>query len=266
VTRPAQTLLSAGVRERLCCPVCRQRLTASEDSFTCTSPSCGSVFPIVGGVPVLLNEAASVFSIDDFVQQRNTTFHLNARTIERILHRLLTFLPDISQSVGAAQNYGMFRTLVLRQTASPRVLVIGGSILGEGMEELVNDPRIELVATDVSMGPLTTLICDSHDLPFDNETFDGAIVQAVLEHVVDPRRCVEEIHRVLKPQGLVYAETPFVQQVHMGGYDFTRFTHSGHRRLFRNFGEIASGPVCGPGMALAWSYQYFLLSSPNPES
>ncbi len=58
----------------------------------------------------------------------------------------------------------------------------------------------------------------------------------------------------------MYAETPFMQQVHMGRYDFTRFTHSGHRRVFRRFDEIASGPVCGPGMALAWSYQYFLLS------
>jgi hypothetical protein len=51
-----------------------------------------------------------------------------------------------------------------------------------------------------------------------------------------------------------------MQQVHMGRYDFTRFTHLGHRRLFRRFEEIDSGAVCGPGMALAWSYQYFLLS------
>jgi len=28
----------------------------------------------------------------------------------------------------------------------------------------------------------------------------------------------------------------------------------------RHFDEIDSGPICGPGMALAWSYQYFLLS------
>jgi hypothetical protein len=51
-----------------------------------------------------------------------------------------------------------------------------------------------------------------------------------------------------------------MQQVHMGRYDFTRFTHLGHRRLFRKFEEIESGAACGPAMALAWSYQYFLLS------
>jgi hypothetical protein len=71
---------------------------------------------------------------------------------------------------------------------------------------------------------------------------------------------VDEIHRVLKQNGLVYAETPFMQQVHMGQYDFTRFTHLGHRRLFRRFDEVESGPVVGPGVALAWAYKYFLLS------
>jgi SAM-dependent methyltransferase len=93
-----------------------------------------------------------------------------------------------------------------------------------------------------------------------DSTFDGVVVQAVLEHVVDPGRCVEEMCRVLKDEGLVYAETPFLQQVHGGPYDFTRFTHLGHRRLFRNFVEINSGATAGSGTALAWAYQYFLLS------
>lgn len=31
-------------------------------------------------------------------------------------------------------------------------------------------------------------------------------------------------------------------------------------RLFRYFSEIESGAVCGSGMALAWTYRYFLLS------
>jgi hypothetical protein len=58
----------------------------------------------------------------------------------------------------------------------------------------------------------------------------------------------------------MYAETPFVLQVHMRQYDFTRYTHLGHRRLFRNFEEIKSGPCGGPGMSLAWSYTWFMRS------
>ena len=132
--------------------------------------------------------------------------------------------------------------------------------MGQGMEPLVNNSKIELVESDVSFGTRTGIICDAHDIPFEDGSFDGVIVQAVLEHVVDPYRCCEEIHRVLNAQGLVYSETPFMQQVHGGRYDFTRFTYLGHRRLFRKFEEIDSGAICGPGSALAWSYMYFLLS------
>jgi len=157
-------------------------------------------------------------------------------------------------------NYQKFTELLVKQNENPKVLIVGGSVVGQGMEALFSDPSIELIETDVAFGPRISVICDAHNMPFDNSSFDGVIVQAVLEHVVDPIRCVEEIHRVLKNDGLVYSETPFIQQVHLGKYDFTRFTHLGHRRLFRKFEEICSGPVCGSGMALAWSYQYFLLS------
>ena len=45
---------------------------------------------------------------------------------------------------------------------------------------------------------------------------DGVIVQAVLEHVLDPRTVAAEVERVLRPRGMVYAETPLMQQVHEG--------------------------------------------------
>ena len=37
-------------------------------------------------------------------------------------------------------------------------------------------------------------------------------------------------------------------------------SRSGTLHPLRRFEETASGPVCGPGMALAWSLEYFLLS------
>src|SRR5215510_10564531 len=253
--------LSESIQSRLRCPSCRSPLSVTADCARCHNPACTARFPVLDGIPILINEKNSVFSIDDFVQGRNTTFVLKQSRWKALLEHLLALTPDNTLAVHADRNYRLLRDLLLGDNRAPQVLVLGGSILGEGMPSLVRDaPSIELIGTDVSFGPLTTLICDAHDIPFDDATFDAVVVQAVLEHVVDPRRCVEEIHRVLKAGGLVYAETPFIQQVHMGRYDFARFTHSGHRRLFRQFSEIRSGPVCGPGMALAWSYQYFLLS------
>ena len=253
-----QIRISQTVQELLRCPICRAKLKQAGQQFECTDSECNTHFPIVDGIPVLLNEQSSVFSLDDFVSYRKTFFsNTRENKLKKAIHR---FIPTISKNIKGSENYSRLSDLLLVQSSSPRILVAGGSILGQGMESLANNTSLDLVESDVSFGPHTMLICDAHDIPFEDGSFDGVIVQAVLEHVVDPYRCVEEIHRVLNEQGVVYAETPFMQQVHGGRYDFTRFTHLGHRRLFRRFEEIDSGAVCGPGMALAWSYQYFLLS------
>jgi SAM-dependent methyltransferase len=119
-------------------------------------------------------------------------------------------------------------------------------------------PASRIVGSDLFLYPATNVVCDAQRIPFADETFDGVTVIAVLEHVADPERAVAEIHRVLRPGGIVLAETPFMQQVHGGAFDFTRYTDLGHRRLFRRFEEIERGACGGPGMALAWAYRYFL--------
>ena len=253
-----QVRLSLRAQELLRCPICRAKLARTAQHYACTNTACNTAFPIVDGIPVLLNEQASLFSVDDFVSNRSTFF--GAAPQNGLTRTIRDFLPALGKNIRGRGNYARLAELLIRQSGSQRILVVGGSILGQSMQSLAGNPSLELVETDVSFGPRTMLICDAHDIPFADGSFDAVIAQAVLEHVVDPHRCVAEIHRVLNAQGVVYAETPFMQQVHAGRYDFARFTHLGHRRLFRMFQEIDSGAVCGPGMALAWSYQYFLMS------
>jgi SAM-dependent methyltransferase len=119
---------------------------------------------------------------------------------------------------------------------------------------------VELIESDVYFGPRTRLVCDATDLPFEDGSIDGVVVQAVLGNVIDPERAADEIWRVLRPHGLVYVETAFMQQVYLGRYDFTRYSQLGLRRLLRRFTEVHSGTQGGPGMASAWSYQYLLWS------
>jgi uncharacterized protein YbaR (Trm112 family)/SAM-dependent methyltransferase len=251
--------ISESIHQMLRCPICKNNLELinQNQQFHCTDERCNYYFPILQGVPCLINEKSSIFLIDDFIQSKSLFFNLQKNKIKDRLQRIG---PTISTNTKARENYKRFAQQLLERSPNPMVLVLGGSILGQGMKTMLSFPAIKFIESDVSFGPRTMLICDAHDIPFRNETFDGVIAQAVLEHVVDPYHCVEEIHRVLKKDGLIYAETPFIQQVHGRQYDFTRFTHLGHRRLFRQFEQIESGAVCGPGMALAWSYQYFLLS------
>lgn len=241
-------------KEYLACPRCKQAFNLDE-GYLCKH--CDIAFPEVNNVPVLINEANSVFRLDDFTQSRNTTY---GGPLSRWYRVVAAMTPSISVNPGSARNYSSFFDKLRKMNDRPRILVIGGAVLGKGMDLAQMGDDFELVETDVSFGERTGLICDAHDLPFVSDSFDGVIAQAVLEHVIDPHRCVSELFRVLRPNGLVYAETPFMQQVHMGRYDFLRFSHLGHRRLFRDFDEIASGPVGGPGMALAWAWAFFLRS------
>jgi SAM-dependent methyltransferase len=139
----------------------------------------------------------------------------------------------------------------------PLILVIGGGEIGNGAQALYADPNVTVVGTDIYKSELTQFVSDGHQLPLADASVHGVWIQAVLEHVLTPSDVVAEIHRVLVPYGLVYAETPFMQQVHEGAYDFTRFTPSGHRWLFRWFEEIESGITRGPGSVLIWSLRYF---------
>ena len=78
------------------------------------------------------------------------------------------------------------------QLARPGTAVVGAGLLGRGMDELAANDQIELIETDVVPTSRTAVICDAHDLPFADASMDGAVLQAVLEHVVDPYRCVAE--------------------------------------------------------------------------
>jgi SAM-dependent methyltransferase len=233
----------------LCCPLCRAPLHEEGSELRCSSASCGRGFPIVDGAPALLGGDFSLFDPP-----------AAARPRPRRPAWLRRLLPRLSRNPVTRRNYRRFVDRLLARGPRPRVLVVGGGRAGEGMARALADPRVEWVETDVAPGERARLFCDAHRVPFEDASFDGLVFQAVLEHVLEPERAVAEAWRTLVPGGLLYAETPFLQQVHAGAYDFTRYTHLGHRRLFRRFEEIDSGAAGGPGMALAWAWRGFCTS------
>jgi len=238
------------------CPACHGAPLAAEGrSLTC--PACLRRYPMVNDVPILINDDNSVFAVADYAtahaytgasygEATDSHYGLRAR-YRRAVHRLSEF--------GIARD-GLDVARALQQfcddrPAPPRILVIGAGSRRYPV-------AAEVHYTDVAFSQGVAAIVDAHDLPYADDTFDFVVAIAVLEHVADPQRVVAEIWRVLTPEGRVFAETPFLQPVHMGAHDFTRFTPLGHRRLFRRFAEIGSGLALGPGAAAGWSLRMVL--------
>ena len=77
----------------------------------------------------------------------------------------------------------------------------------------------------------------SEPLPFEDGSFDNAVIKDVLEHVPDPAATVREVYRVLKPGGLVFASSPDAQRWVWNDYTHRRpFTRKGFRLLFVDHG------------------------------
>lgn len=235
-------------------PVNGARLRRNGDTLVDETDPASS-FASVGDAPVLVDFSRSVFSRSDLLDSKAESRVVRPRMAgaKVAVKRLLSPAKPVT-----AQNVDEFVRLLLIDNPHPLVLVVGGGTVGQGMAALYDHPDIRVLALDVYASPLAQLIADAHQIPLASDSVDGVVAQAVLEHVLEPDTVVAEIWRVLKPGGLVYAETPFLQHVHEGAYDFTRFTAGGHRWLFRRFEAIRSGVCGGAGTQLLWSIDYFV--------
>lgn len=216
--------------------------------------AAGVAFPVVHGQPVLLDFSESVVSREWFAkEQENYSLIGVRRGLLRTIKGRLFGTENVS-----SRNFARLRELLGAAAGQPVVLMVGAATKGMGTDVLYSDTSIRQIAFDVYPSMLTNFVADAHKIPLASNSVDAVCIQAVLEHVLDPQQVVAEVGRVLKPGGLVYAETPFMQQVHEGAYDFTRFTELGHRWLWRNFKTLDRGALGGPGLSLYWAVKYFL--------
>lgn len=107
---------------------------------------------------------------------------------------------------------------------------------GQGNRGTYEPLGYDYIALDVSFnsqqrGPGAAdidLVADSHRLPLRTASVEAVICTAVLEHVYCPPLVVREIHRVLKPGGLLIGNCSFLEAEH-----FDSQYHHTHLGLFR---------------------------------
>jgi SAM-dependent methyltransferase len=74
----------------------------------------------------------------------------------------------------------------------------------ERFEQYLGD---NYITADIE-SPLAKVKMDLHDIPFEDNSFDVVFCNHVLEHVRDDVRCMQEIRRVLKPDGFALCQSP----------------------------------------------------------
>lgn len=111
-----------------------------------------------------------------------------------------------------------------------RVLDVGGGArFQKGMsafESLFLHTSYETM--DVSLDYSPDIVGDIHSIPLTDSSIDAIICRSVLEHVKDPQKAMSEMHRILKPGGLLFLQVPSTYPYHarkgFGAYpDYWRF-------------------------------------------
>ncbi len=83
------------------------------------------------------------------------------------------------------------------------------------------------------------ILGDAQNIPVKSNTVDCVKCTELLEHVELPERVLDEISRVLKPDGILILSVPFNVGVHGDPYDFQRFTDQKLTRMLKdNFNII----------------------------
>jgi SAM-dependent methyltransferase len=223
------------IRERLVCPACHGALDSAGERCA----TCG----VVG------KRLARRFDFGGLGEEAQTSDWLNRikATAKKRMGRLYPVAIEVLSPV-----YGDLRVKpFLAEFDLDQQLVCD---LGAGTQ--VYDER--LVRVDGYPYESINVVADLSRLPFADNSIDGIISTAVLEHVSNPAAHVAEMLRVLKPGGRVLCYFPFMAGFHASPHDYTRLTRPGLRELFSEF-EIEDVVVAGgPTSGLLWTLQEWL--------
>jgi uncharacterized protein YbaR (Trm112 family)/SAM-dependent methyltransferase len=232
----------------LVCPTCKGDVVTEIDQGRILCPRCAAEYPIVTGVPIMMDSATrtSLMGPDSPMQSGEPP---SSGFLSKIKH--LTAPPSASLNTSP-----MAQRMLTDLGAQAAILD-----LGSGTHRLAE----HVVNMDIDLFPNVDIVAAGQALPFSDSVFDGMITQAVLEHVPDPSSVICEMRRVLKHEGHIYAELPFLQGYHADPDDYQRFTLSGIRWLFRDFDTIDIGVCVGPSSALVWMLREYarLLVQPS---
>jgi SAM-dependent methyltransferase len=96
---------------------------------------------------------------------------------------------------------------------------------------------------------------DGLRLPIRTGSVDLILSQAVLEHVPEPQRAVDELRRVLRPGGRIWAEFAFMQPLHAVPFHYFNITPHGADLLFDDWDVVATGAFGGLEVTVEWFFR-----------
>jgi len=95
-------------------------------------------------------------------------------------------------------------------------------------------PGREFIGCDARLGPGVDRVEDVHALSFADASVGTVLMLETLEHVADPIRALQQVRRVLRPEGYAVLTSCMDTPVHEHPADYWRFTPQGFELLVKD--------------------------------
>lgn len=127
----------------------------------------------------------------------------------------------------------------------PAPIVEIGSYQVQGQEQIINlrslFPGRPYTGIDMRAGPGVDLVADIESLPVPDASVGTAIAISTLEHVRHFWKGLEELKRILRPDGMVLLSCPFHFHVHNYPNDYWRFSPAAMNTLLEGMPQRIIG-------------------------
>ena len=197
------------------CPRCGEGLDAKPGSST-QCEGCGAAYPArPGRGPDLRPRSELVRNVRECIPAADAAHPWEESLVEELR-------PGTGPSLAeaCADPYYSYGNRMSPEQASRLGLRPGYRLLDVGcgadnfMPPVIAPLGVDFVGVDY-WGEAPDFLVDAHVLPFPDDSFDGVLSLAVLEHVRNPYRVVQEVARVLRPGGVFAGTVAFLEPFHL---------------------------------------------------
>lgn len=215
-----------------CCPQCKRDLAARPESYHCKA--CARSYPIVLGIPDFrVFPDPYIGMVEDHQKGGRIAEHAGGSDFRALVEYYWSITPEepsemarrfTAQALAAAERgrhlldaHAAVKTILHRPGV--RVLDLGtrtGGLLLAAAERCEHVVGIDIAFRWLIIArkrleeaglPAQLVCCCAEFLPFRERAFDLVLAENVLEHTAQPQQLIEEVHRVLKPDGVFLATT-----------------------------------------------------------
>lgn len=238
------------------CPRCKRKLIYENSTLLCDF--CNLEYRVEKGIPILhvKDELYDKQYFRDTGRLHKTAGTFGATRSSFLKNIVRKITPDVRIWTRRAKEIVPSYLRAYSQMDFSKVVLNIGPGRGRHMRKMLQNYD-NVLRLGISAEAEVDIVGDVRYLPFQEQKLDFISIVAVLEHVDDPVKAVEDMYRALKPGGKIYAEIPFCRSYHEMPCDFQRYTISGIEKLFERFKCLEKGIASGPGSAMSLAISAF---------